>query len=72
MSPRVTITFVIIAAISVGVGATVFGILMAVLGGSMDREATIIAIGATLLTAGLSGLVARSLGGFRELEDRVD
>ena len=72
MSPRVTITLAIIAAISVGIGASLFGILIAVLGGAREKEATLIAIGATLVTAGLSTLVARSHGGFRELEDRGD
>ena len=72
MTPRVTITVLIITAISVGVGACTFGILTAVLNSTGEKEYTIIAIGATLVTAGLSSLIARFFGGFREIEDRDD
>jgi hypothetical protein len=72
MSPRVTITVLIITAISVGIGACTFGILTAVLYSSREKESTIIAIGVTLVTAGLSALIARFYGGFREIEDRDD
>jgi hypothetical protein len=72
MSPRLVITLAIIAAISIGVGACTFGVLAMALGNVREKESTIIAVGATLLTAGASSLVARFLGGFRELEDSGD
>jgi len=72
MSPRLVITLAIIAAVSTGVGATVFGVLVIVLGDTLSKEATVIAIGSSLVTAGLSALMARSFGGFRELEDHQD
>jgi hypothetical protein len=68
MSPRIVITLVIIVALGVGAGAVVFGVLEAV-GIGNDKTSTIIAVGAMLIAAGGTALVAHIGGAFRDLDE---
>jgi hypothetical protein len=71
MRPGIIITLVIIAGCGLGAGAIVTGTLLLKLGSSADREATLIGVGAAILAASLSALVAQIAGRFKSL-DRQD
>jgi hypothetical protein len=67
MSPRILITLAIIAVISVGTGAIVFGTLV-MLDAAQDDVCAIIGGGSMLVTGGLAAFVAHVAGAFRELD----
>jgi hypothetical protein len=67
MTPRILITLIIIAVISVGSGAIVFGSL-GIIDVAHEEIAAIIAVGSMLVTGGFTAFVAHLAGAFRDLD----
>ena len=71
MRPGIIITLAIITGSGIGAGAIVTGILLLKLGSAADKEATMVGVGAAVLAASLSALIAQIAGCFKSL-DRQD
>jgi hypothetical protein len=75
MTKRIWITIVIIAAIGVGTGTLIMGILMmntATFSGGDSDKAAFVAIGSGILASSLAALVAHLHGAFRSLDEPDD
>lgn len=70
MTPRIQITLAIILAIAIGCGFIVFGVMVVAFGSGLSKEATLVAVGVTILAAGFAGLIAHAIGCFRDLDDK--
>jgi hypothetical protein len=68
MRPGIRITLAIIAGSGVGTGAIVTGLLLLKLGSVAEKDATLIGVGAAILAASLSALVAQIAGCFKSLD----
>jgi hypothetical protein len=67
MTPRIYITLAIIAVISFGSGAIVFGSL-GIIDVAHEKISAIIAVGSMLVTGGFTAFVAQLAGAFKDLD----